>query len=49
MAEYLGRDPVSLCQGMAKVEKRLLDDEEFRRKIGKAEEGLTEGRRKKFT
>ena len=48
MAEYLGRDPVSLCQGIAKVEKRLLGDEEFRKKLKRAEEGLIEGRNKRF-
>jgi chromosomal replication initiation ATPase DnaA len=48
MAEYLGRDPVTLCHGIAKVEKRLLGDEEFRKKWKGAEEGLIEGRKKRF-
>jgi chromosomal replication initiation ATPase DnaA len=48
MAEYLGRDPVSLCQGIAKVEKRLLDNEEFGKKLKMAEEGLIEGRKKRI-
>jgi hypothetical protein len=48
MAEYLRRDRVSLCQGIAKVEKRLLGDEEFREKLKSAEEGLIEGRKKRL-
>jgi chromosomal replication initiation ATPase DnaA len=48
MAEYLGRDPVTLCQGIAKVEKRLLGDEGFREKMKSAEEELIKGRKKRL-
>jgi chromosomal replication initiation ATPase DnaA len=37
VAEYLRRDPVSLCQGIAKVEKNLMSNEEFREKMESAE------------
>jgi len=30
IADYFRRDPVSLCQGMAKVEKRMREEDGFR-------------------
>ena len=33
VADYFRRDPVSLCQGMAKVEKRMREEDGFREKL----------------
>jgi putative transposase len=48
IAGFFERDPVTLCQGIAKVEKSLLGDEEFRKKLKNAEEGLIEGRKRRL-
>ena len=48
IAGFFERDPVTLCQGIAKVEKSFLGDEEFREKLKNAEEGLMEGRKRRF-
>jgi len=33
IADYFRRDPVSLCQGIAKVEKRMGEEDTFRQKL----------------
>ena len=48
MAEYFRRDPVSLCQGMAKVEKRMREEDGFREKLMGLEKNLVEGRKIKI-
>jgi len=46
MASSFGRDPASLCQGIARVEKRIREDDRFAHKIKDLEEDLTERRRR---
>ena len=48
IADYFRRDPVSLCQGIAKVEKRMREEEGFRKKLMGLEKNLVEGRKIKI-
>jgi len=48
IAAFFRRDPVSLCQGIAKMERRMREDDGFREKIMKLEKNLVEGRRRKI-
>ena len=48
IADYFQRDPVSLCQGIAKVEKRMREEEGFREKLMRLEKILVEGRKRKI-
>jgi len=48
MADYFRRDPVSLCQGMAKVERRMREEDGFREKLMELEKNLVEGRKRKI-
>ena len=48
IADYFRRDAVSLCQGIAKVEKRLKEEDGFREKLMGLEKILVEGRRSKI-
>ena len=49
IADYFRRDPVSLCQGIAKVEKRMREEDGFREKLMGLEKNLVEGRKIKIT
>jgi hypothetical protein len=42
------RDPVSLCQGIAKVERRMREDDGFIEKLMSLEKNLVEGRKRKI-
>ena len=48
IADYFRRDPVSLCQGMAKVERRMGEEDGFRKKLMGLEKNLVEGRKRKI-
>jgi hypothetical protein len=48
IADYFGRDSVSLCQGIAKVERRIGEGSGFREKLTELEENLTEGHKRKI-
>ncbi len=48
IADYFRRDPVSLCQGIAKVEKRMREEDGFREKPMALEKNLGEGRKRKI-
>jgi chromosomal replication initiation ATPase DnaA len=48
IADYFRRDPVSLCQGMAKVERRMREEDGFREKLMELEKNLVEGRKRKI-
>ena len=48
IADYFRRDPVSLCQGIAKVEKRMREEDGFREKLMALEKNLGEGRKRKI-
>jgi len=48
MADYFRRDPVSLCQGMAKVERRMREEDGFREKLMGLEKNLVKGRKRKI-
>ena len=48
IADYFRRDPVSLCQGLAKVEKRMREEDGFREKLIGLEKNLVEGRKSKI-
>jgi predicted transcriptional regulator len=46
IADYFQRDPVSLCQGIAKVEKRMREEDGFREKLMRLEKNLVEDRKR---
>jgi REP-associated tyrosine transposase len=48
IADYFRRDSVSLCQGIAKVERRIGEGSGFREKLTELEENLTEGHKRKI-
>jgi len=48
IADYFRRDPVSLCQGIAKVERRMGEEDGFREKLMGLEKNLVEGRKRKI-
>jgi hypothetical protein len=48
IADYFRRDSVSLCQGMAKVEKRMREEDGFRENLMGLEKNLVEGRKIKI-
>lgn len=48
IADYFRRDPVSLCQGIAKVEKRIMEEDAFRKKLMGLEKDLVAGRKRKI-
>ena len=48
IADYFRRDPVSLCQGIAKVEMRMREEDGFREKLMGLEKNLVEGRKIKI-
>jgi putative transposase len=48
IADYFRRDPVSLCQGIAKVEKRMREEDGFGEKLMGLEKNLVEGRKIKI-
>jgi len=48
IADYFRRDPVSLCQGIAKVEKRMREEDGFREKLMGLERNLVGGRKIKI-
>jgi chromosomal replication initiation ATPase DnaA len=48
IADYFRRDPVSLCQGIAKVERRIREHDGFIEKLMSLEKNLVEGRKKKI-
>ena len=48
IADYFRRDPVSLCQGIAKLERRMREEDGFREKLMELEKNLVEGRKRKI-
>ncbi len=48
IADYFRRDPVSLCQGIAKVERRMREDDGFIEKLMSLEKNLVEERKRKI-
>ena len=48
IADYFRRDSVSLCQGIAKLEKRMREEDAFREKLVGLEKNLVEGRKRKI-
>ncbi len=48
ISDYFKRDPVSLCQGIAKVEKRMSEEDGLREKLMRLEKNLVEGRKSKI-
>ena len=46
VAEHFGRDPVAISQGVGKLESRLREDENMRRRITESAENLTRGRKR---
>ena len=48
IADFFRRDPVSLCQGIAKVERRMREEDGFREKLMELEKNLVEGRKRKI-
>ena len=48
IADYFQRDPVSLCQGIAKVEKRMREEDGFIKKLMGLEKNLVEGCKRKI-
>ncbi len=48
IADYFGRDPVSLCQGMAKMERRMRGEDGFRETLIELEKNLAEGRKRQI-
>jgi putative transposase len=49
IADYFRRDPVSLCQGIGKVEKRIREEDGFRERLMDLEKNLVKGRKRKIT
>lgn len=48
IADYFRRDSVSLCQGIAKVERRMREEDGFREKLMELEKKLVKGRKRKI-
>ncbi len=48
IADYFRRDPVSLCQGIGKVERRMREEDGFRERIIGLEKNLVEGRKRRI-
>ncbi len=48
IADYFRRDPVSLCQGIAKVERQMREEDGFREKLMELEKNLVDGRKRKI-
>ncbi len=48
IADYFRRDSVSLCQGIAKLERRMREEDGFRKKLVGLEKKLVEGYKRKI-
>jgi chromosomal replication initiation ATPase DnaA len=48
IAEHFRRSPMRISQGIIEVEKRLREDESFRKKVGNLEKGLIKQAKKKY-
>ncbi len=48
IADYFRRDSVSLCQGIAKLEKRMMEQDGFKKKLMGLEKNLVEGHKRKI-
>ena len=46
--DYFRRDPASFCQGIAKVKKRVREEDRFREKLTELKKDLVEGRKRKI-
>jgi len=49
IADYFRRDRVSVCQGIAKVERHMRQEDRFREKLMELEKNLVDGRKTKIT
>ena len=48
IADYFRRDSVSLCQGIEKLEKRMMEQDGFKKKLVGLEKNLVEGHKRKI-